>query len=147
FQAEDGIRDLHVTGVQTCALPICEDGIGRGLALVGEDAGDAALEAHRVGLAGAVHLDVQTPRKGVDDARAHAVQTTGGGVGAAAELPARVELGVDDLDASQTGAGLDVHGHATAGVSHLDGVVGVEDHRDRVAVPAQRFVDGVVEDL
>src|SRR5206468_9691068 len=24
FQAEDGIRDLIVTGVQTCALPICE---------------------------------------------------------------------------------------------------------------------------
>src|SRR5215475_14404232 len=24
FQAEDGIRDFHVTGVQTCALPICE---------------------------------------------------------------------------------------------------------------------------
>src|SRR5215471_19049494 len=23
FQAEDGIRDLYVTGVQTCALPIC----------------------------------------------------------------------------------------------------------------------------
>src|SRR5690606_42012047 len=31
FQAEDGIRDFHVTGVQTCALPIshawCGDGI------------------------------------------------------------------------------------------------------------------------
>src|SRR2546428_7540805 len=35
FQAEDGIRDLIVTGVQTCALPIselilnspCEDGL------------------------------------------------------------------------------------------------------------------------
>src|SRR5437660_10779858 len=29
FQAEDGIRDGHVTGVQTCALPIfhqCESG-------------------------------------------------------------------------------------------------------------------------
>src|SRR5690625_7176039 len=25
FQAEDGIRDGHVTGVQTCALPICHD--------------------------------------------------------------------------------------------------------------------------
>src|SRR5580692_8155147 len=25
FQAEDGIRDLTVTGVQTCALPICVD--------------------------------------------------------------------------------------------------------------------------
>src|SRR2546421_447880 len=24
FQAEDGIRDLIVTGVQTCALPICD---------------------------------------------------------------------------------------------------------------------------
>src|SRR6266496_6631583 len=26
FQAEDGIRDLYVTGVQTCALPICRRG-------------------------------------------------------------------------------------------------------------------------
>src|SRR2546427_7394877 len=26
FQAEDGIRDLTVTGVQTCALPICAAG-------------------------------------------------------------------------------------------------------------------------
>src|SRR2546421_4248814 len=25
FQAEDGIRDLIVTGVQTCALPICTE--------------------------------------------------------------------------------------------------------------------------
>src|SRR5437879_9242711 len=25
FQAEDGIRDTSVTGVQTCALPICDD--------------------------------------------------------------------------------------------------------------------------
>src|SRR3712207_6480802 len=24
FQAEDGIRDIGVTGVQTCALPICQ---------------------------------------------------------------------------------------------------------------------------
>src|SRR6266511_2727763 len=26
FQAEDGIRDFHVTGVQTCGLPISENG-------------------------------------------------------------------------------------------------------------------------
>src|SRR2546427_12206424 len=34
FQAEDGIRDLTVTGVQTCALPICfsaKDAWTRGL--------------------------------------------------------------------------------------------------------------------
>ena len=27
FQAEDGIRDIGVTGVQTCALPILRDWI------------------------------------------------------------------------------------------------------------------------
>src|SRR2546422_2548641 len=27
FQAEDGIRDVAVTGVQTCALPICRDDV------------------------------------------------------------------------------------------------------------------------
>src|SRR5256885_5920808 len=27
FQAEDGIRDYKVTGVQTCALPICPGGM------------------------------------------------------------------------------------------------------------------------
>src|SRR5690606_32499164 len=27
FQAEDGIRDFHVTGVQTCALPISEQAL------------------------------------------------------------------------------------------------------------------------
>src|SRR5690606_40487494 len=29
FQAEDGIRDFHVTGVQTCALPISGQDAGR----------------------------------------------------------------------------------------------------------------------
>src|SRR5439155_2757058 len=33
FQAEDGIRDGHVTGVQTCALPIC--GLGDNLRFEG----------------------------------------------------------------------------------------------------------------
>src|SRR5690606_40493507 len=27
FQAEDGIRAFHVTGVQTCALPICSSSL------------------------------------------------------------------------------------------------------------------------
>src|SRR3712207_9098452 len=55
FQAEDGIRDIGVTGVQTCALPISPDGqadrlaklfligavparrIGRGIAGIGDE--------------------------------------------------------------------------------------------------------------
>src|SRR3712207_9150152 len=36
FQAEDGMRDMGVTGVQTCALPICRGSAGRpGLPLRG----------------------------------------------------------------------------------------------------------------
>src|SRR5256885_12128206 len=31
FQAEDGIRDYKVTGVQTCALPISADVLGIGI--------------------------------------------------------------------------------------------------------------------
>src|SRR5690606_40497780 len=31
FQAEDGIRDFHVTGVQTCALPISGMAVDRRL--------------------------------------------------------------------------------------------------------------------
>src|SRR5690606_8998287 len=34
FQAEDGIRDFHVTGVQTCALPILARGMDVDLPLV-----------------------------------------------------------------------------------------------------------------
>src|SRR5438093_2061341 len=33
FQAEDGIRDWSVTGVQTCALPISVNGVGPKVAL------------------------------------------------------------------------------------------------------------------
>src|SRR6266436_9014406 len=39
FQAEDGIRDVAVTGVQTCALPIsCWNERGQGLGLGGPPA-------------------------------------------------------------------------------------------------------------
>src|SRR5690349_24662111 len=38
FQAEDGIRDLYVTGVQTCALPISQSGTLR----------RSSFEPHRV---------------------------------------------------------------------------------------------------
>src|SRR2546429_6192111 len=33
FQAEDGIRDVAVTGVQTCALPICPGAREAGVAI------------------------------------------------------------------------------------------------------------------
>src|SRR3712207_7681365 len=54
FQAEDGIRDIGVTGVQTCALPI--SAVGKGVVVVPTTAGwlvgvdrmsRAVLWAHR----------------------------------------------------------------------------------------------------
>src|SRR5579884_3381606 len=42
FQAEDGIRDGHVTRVQTCALPICRPAADLGsMALLASGFGDA----------------------------------------------------------------------------------------------------------
>src|SRR2546427_13198920 len=59
FQAEDGIRDLTVTGVQTCALPISAVGrcrrVGGGATLLGEQGGD--------GGEGARELRRQLPRQ------------------------------------------------------------------------------------
>src|SRR5215203_5084850 len=43
FQAEDGIRDIGVTGVQTCALPIYDLGFETVYDLIGGRAGWTAL--------------------------------------------------------------------------------------------------------
>ena len=114
---------------------------------VGEGARLAAPEAHRVGLAPAVDLDVEARGQRVDDRGADAVEAAGGGVGAAAELPAGVEARVDELDAGEAGARLDVDGDPAAVVAHLDRAVVVQGDLDPVAVPAERLVDGVVDDL
>src|SRR2546430_8184548 len=83
FQAEDGIRDLTVTGVQTCALPISLT-VGResSLALVNSLHGDekllgvvaqldpriedpAAADLHKVGTLAKVHKTVKMPNGNV----------------------------------------------------------------------------------
>src|SRR5207302_3646617 len=53
FQAEDGIRDFHVTGVQTCALPILrsDEGVHR---LARDAGGDRAGDAETAAAAGGV---------------------------------------------------------------------------------------------
>src|SRR5207253_6961838 len=48
FQSEDGIRDGHVTGVQTCALPISGHGVS--------DTGSSDISGGCGGLPGSVSL-------------------------------------------------------------------------------------------
>src|SRR5205085_3614213 len=51
FPADDGIRDLTVTGVQTCALPICATSSGAGAVVSRETATGAGRAAGAAGAA------------------------------------------------------------------------------------------------
>src|SRR5256885_7415179 len=55
FQAEDGIRDYKVTGVQTCALPICL----RRLQDADSVAGGGRVDDHHVVFGAALHAAVE----------------------------------------------------------------------------------------
>src|SRR5690606_40705547 len=72
FQAEDGIRDFHVTGVQTCALPIyplslsrCEPSQRPGTATAAATASSACARAYSAGVkVGAGRCAYHTPPPG-----------------------------------------------------------------------------------
>src|SRR5690349_24052282 len=76
FQAEDGIRDLYVTGVQTCALPICGTGPLTGYAMIadipdgnGTQAGGKAeyqIKRSSVGLAASHFEDAGAAQRSLD---------------------------------------------------------------------------------
>src|SRR3712207_8652813 len=57
FQAEDGIRDIGVTGVQTCALPIFELP-SNGAQIAARRAGECARANDRAGVASVYHPNV-----------------------------------------------------------------------------------------
>src|SRR5207302_5444410 len=83
FQAEDGIRDFHVTGVQTCALPIFAAGCDALLYPENFTSVVAALDR-------AVGARIPTAR--ADEALAH----YDGALAAWAELPDQGEPGLAD---------------------------------------------------
>src|SRR5256885_3899609 len=71
FQAEDGIRDYKVTGVQTCALPIFDRGhpLAELLADLRREPG-----VERIALHGLEHLDIVTL---MESAAGHELDDTG----------------------------------------------------------------------
>src|SRR5262249_8152977 len=74
---------------------------GRAETVTSDLAGHAAPETDRPFVAAPVNVHIAPAREGVHDGSADAVQPTGGCVGAAAELAARVQSGHDQLDAVQ----------------------------------------------
>src|SRR5207302_5891704 len=63
FQAEDGIRDFHVTGVQTCALPICRK--EEVLSLGDPDGNTYDLEHHLLDCASVLRAIIQVEPNGL----------------------------------------------------------------------------------
>src|SRR6266540_5558872 len=94
FQAEDGIRDRDVTGVQTCALPIYSRPVGRldeaGVAA----AGRSCAQARRAARAGG-QGEQATPAAGLERV-------------VVAELPVVPVDPVDDLDQATLPGGVPV---------------------------------------
>lgn len=91
--------------------------------------------------------DLQPVGERVDDAGADAVQAAGDLVAPAAELAARVQHGVNDLECGLARLLLYIDGYAAAVIRDADDVPRLYDDLDIVAVARQRFVDGVVHDL
>src|SRR6266487_5412221 len=91
FQAEDGIRDGRVTGVQTCALPISGGAaieLGGGSVPVSAAAQIAALEGHVRELAARTQPAPDQKRTEEIDARLKKLEVAGAGAPAPASDPA-----------------------------------------------------------
>ena len=86
------------------------------------------------------HLDLHTRGQRVDHGDAHAMQTAGDRIAAAAELAARVQLGHNRLNAGNTFARHNVNRDAASVVHHADAVVRQNGHFDMGGETGQGLV-------
>ena len=109
--------------------------------------GDAALVVLGVGLAVAEDLEVEVLGERVDAGDADAVQAGGDRVGVVVELAAGVQHREHHLGRGALLGRVHLGGDAAAVVDHADRVVDVDGDVDVLAVPGERLVDRVVDDL
>ena len=107
----------------------------------------AAGEFHLIDIAVFEYAHFEPVRERVHHARADAVQTAGDLVAPAAELAARVQHRVDDLERGLPRLLLNVHGDAAAVVRNADGLARLDADLDVRAEAGKRLVDGVIHDL
>ena len=109
--------------------------------------GIAMAKAHVIFLAVAPDTQVEVRAERIDDGGADAVQAARHLVGILVELTAGMQLGHDDLGCRHAFLGVDIHRDAATVVAHGDGLIGMDDDLDTVAMTRQGLVDRVVDDL
>src|SRR5437870_1048684 len=131
FQAEDGIRDGHVTGVQTCALPIsflvANADIATDLAL------QRLIEAHHSARAAATVLAIPV----VDEADFYLEQSWDLYL-----IDRREEARSGDSDEGQANVEHDVRSYVAGDESENDDQLDkalVRDYRDMIVTPSQQL--------
>ena len=134
---------MSALGQKVIVVPVS---VGR-LALLERRVRDAVVVALAPDVALAAHLDLEPVRERVDDGAADAVQAAGDRVAAAAELAAGVQDRQHDLDGRLLLDRVDVDRDAAAVVDDAQAAVGEDRDLDVVAVPGERLVDRVVDDL
>ena len=92
-------------------------------------------------------LHLEPLAHGVDRAHPHTVQPSAHLVARVIELPSGVEHGHHDLGRAHTPLGHDAHGDPTSIVFHGDRPVEMDRHVHARAIPAEMFVDRIVDDL
>ena len=107
----------------------------------------AAGEFHLIDIAVFEYAHFKPVRERVHHARADAVQTAGDLVAPAAELAARVQHRIDDLERGLARLLLNVHGDAAAVIGHADALAVFDGDFDMRAEARERLVDGVIHDL
>src|SRR5690606_14989740 len=133
FQAEDGIRDFHVTGVQTCALPISAALVADGVIGFAGGAQQFAFDVVQEQLAalaainGGVHATADAGGIRVDDEQADAL------------LVAHVTGGAGGNQDLAGGVTADDYGLATAQAPAAAVLAGGGLHVEQVVVAARLF--------
>ncbi len=109
------------------------------------------VEFHEILFAITVDGQLEPFRQAVDTAYANAVQPAGYLVAVLVKLAASMQYRHDDLGSRALGfklvVKLDADRDAAAIVGNRDRVVGVDNNLDVIAMPSQRFVNGIVHHL
>ena len=107
----------------------------------------ATVELLKIHVGAVLHGELQPLREGVDHRCAHAVQTAGHLVSAAAELTAGVQDGVHYGCCGDALLGVDAHRNATAVIGDPHHVFRQDVHGDLRAVAGKCLINGVIDDL